>query len=169
MIAAMISAISIGTLCICASGQEADTTEPVITDNIHTETSPAVSASTSPSESETTVIQTDSETSETTAASEPQIENGWNFINNRWFYYSDGIPASGTVEIDGENYLFAPNDVLQTGWQTVNKKKYYFGSDSKMVTGLVKIDGEQYYFNDKGAMQTGFQKIGSNTYYFSST
>ena len=70
MIAAMVSAISIGTLCICASGQEVDTTEPVepvITDNIYTETSAAVSASTSLSESETTVIQTDSEVSETTA------------------------------------------------------------------------------------------------------
>ena len=141
MIAAMVSAISIGTLCICASGQEADTNEsvePVITDNIYTETSPAVSASTSLSESGTTLIQTDSETSETTAASEPQIENGWNFINSRWFYYSDGIPVSGTVEIDGENYLFAPNGALQTGWQTVKSLRKFFDYETgKPVYGWV--------------------------------
>lgn len=172
MIAAMVSAISIGTLCICASGQEADTTEPIITDNIYTETSPAVSASTSLSESGTTVIQTDSETSETTAASEPQIENGWNFINNRWFYYSDGIPASGTVEIDGENYLFAPNGALQTGWQTVKSLRKFFDYETgKVLKGdysktPIEINGVYYIISPVGRVQLGWQTINGLRIYY---
>ena len=188
MIAAMVSAISIGTLCICASGQEADTNEsvePVITDNIYTETSAAFSASTSLSESETTVIQTDSVGSETTDISDPQIENGWNLINNRWFYYSDGIPVSGTVEIDGENYLFAPNGVLQTGWQTVKSLRkffdyetgkpvygwvsdrdrlYYCTPESGKLVGMQEIEGEKYIFDNHGILQYGF--VNHNGYFY---
>lgn len=45
--------------------------------------------------------------------------DGWQLKDNRWFYYNDGVPISGIVEIDGKSYLFAPNGALKTGWQTV--------------------------------------------------
>lgn len=55
---------------------------------------------------------------------------------------------------------------MQTGWQTLDGKRYYFGTDGIARTGIQTVDGKQYCFASDGSMQTGFQAVGSQKYYF---
>ncbi|MGN1481338.1 N-acetylmuramoyl-L-alanine amidase family protein, partial [Porcipelethomonas sp.] len=195
LLSAAAATAAVGTLWICACGQEtetaADVTEPSITDVTESITEPAYSDTSVLTSAEltyeTTVSLTDAnDTTITTEVSSEESGNGWNLINGRWFYYSDGVPASGTLEIDGETYLFAPNGALKTDWQTINSLRIYFDynthspvygwidymdnlyycdKQSGKFTGMHDIDGQTYIFNEKGILQTGFIKYESNMYY----
>ena len=171
--------ISAGALCFSAYADETVVTQEV-TEAITEETIPEVSEPAQTTAAETTVstdITEEPQTSETTSASEST--DGWSLQNNRWFYYIDGAPANGIVEIDGESYLFAPNGALKTGWQTVNSIRTYFDSETHSpvygwisymgntyyndkqygkLIGMHEIDGKTYIFKDTGIMQTGFGK-----------
>lgn len=64
---------------------------------------------------------------------EANTEAGWRKENNQFYYYID--------------------DVKQSGWITVNDKKYYLGgSDSRMLIGTQVIDGKTYEFASNGAL-----------------
>ena len=182
--------ISAGALCFSVYADESvGTTEAAET--IYEETLPTAVSETMETTSAQTTVLTDvpqesetPQTSETSAVS--NLTDGWNLINDRWFYYIDDAPASGIVEIDGDFYLFAPNGALKTGWQTVNSIRTYFDSethspvygfisymgntyynDSQLgkLTGMHEIDGNTYIFKDSGIMQTGFGKYLGYVYY----
>ncbi|HAG12876.1 MAG TPA: hypothetical protein DCG49_03315 [Ruminococcus sp.] len=74
-------------------------------------------------------------------------QNGW--IQNghkRYYIEEDGSQAVGTVYIDDIPYIFAPNGVQQTGWQTVDGKRYYYDPGSgEAVFGKLQWRGEWYY------------------------
>ena len=97
--------ISAGALCFSAYADETVVTQEV-TEAITEETIPEVSEPAQTTAAETTVstdITEEPQTSESEALSESA--DGWSLQNNRWFYYIDGAPANGIVEIDGESYL----------------------------------------------------------------
>lgn len=77
---------------------------------------------------------------------------------------------NGIVKENGKTYYYK-NGKKQTGWQTINGKKYYFSTkDSNMLTGVQKI-GNKYYLLDKstGVLKdkySGLYKQNSGTYYF---
>lgn len=79
-------------------------------------------------------------------------------------------PKNGIVKENGKTYYYK-NGKKQTGWQTINGKKYYFSTkDSNMLTGVQKI-GNKYYLLDKstGVLKdkySGLYKQNSGTYYF---
>ncbi|MFT0561349.1 N-acetylmuramoyl-L-alanine amidase family protein [Bacillus cereus] len=56
--------------------------------------------------------------------------------------------------------------VKQTGWQTINNKRYYFNNDGIMQTGLVHISNSKVYLRDDGTAYTEWQVIDRKTYYF---
>ena len=74
---------------------------------------------------------------------------------------------TGWQTIDKKKDYFSKDGAMQTGWQTIDSNKYYFGKDGVMQTGLQTIDKKSYYFNKDGIMQTGWQTIDKKKYYFS--
>lgn len=121
------------------------------------------------------------------------IENN-KFITagGKTYYYKNNKKVTGLQKINGKEYFFNSDGVLQTGVQTVNGKKYYFtkntnpencfkvtGSGWKAIdgkwyfldkgnslhTGWLKDSGKWYYMNGNGVMLTGWQKINGKWYY----
>ena len=102
---------------------------------------------------------------------------GWNPLGDKTYYMDDntGKKQTGFKTIDGKKYYFNTNGVLQinkwikltktVGKETV-KQVYHTDKYGVIMTGLQKIDGEYYYFNSKGLMATDtWVKIGSKYYY----
>lgn len=83
--------------------------------------------------------------------------DGWQTVNGRRYYYQNGEAVTGTVEIDGELYLFAPNGAQQIGWQTVNGNRYYYDRDGSPLFGWVHWFGEEYYVTRENGKLTGEQ------------
>ena len=85
---------------------------------------------------------------------------------------STSSSKNGLIKENGKTYYYK-NGKKQTGWQTINGKKYYFSTkDNAMLTGVQKIGSKYYLLDSKtGALKntyTGLYKQGSNTYYFKS-
>ena len=127
---------------------------------------------------------------------------GFKKINNKAYYFwkDDGTNsgkkhlkatmATNNISLNGIPYLISSKGVINTGWQTIDGKKYYYNTSTgeaytgfktinkktyyfspkngQMAVGLNKIDDELYYFNKKGVRQTGFQTINNKKYYFQS-
>lgn len=191
--AAAAGLLCAGLLCVSAFAEENETTtEPAVTAVTEEQsdvTQPTVTdaeETTSQSSSETTVITEATSVTTVTTVPEEEFSDGWNFRNGKWFYYADGVPASGLVEIDGETYIFAPNGAFKAGWQTVNSRRTYFDYEThEPVYGWISYMGNTYYndrefgklkdmheiddntyiFMDTGIMQTGFGKYQGFMYY----
>ena len=81
-------------------------------------------------------------------SSDYSIKTGWVQINNQWRYLNPE-----TLEY------------IQSGWQTIDGKKYYF-ENYQIIKGWKKMDNLWYYFElDKGHLLTGWQKISNKWYY----
>ena len=49
-------------------------------------------------------------------------------------------------------YYFNGNGVMQTGFQTISKKRYYFNEKGVMQKGWIRVDGKQYYADKNGVL-----------------
>ena len=92
--------------------------------------------------------------------------------NNNTTNKSTSSSKNGLIKENSKTYYYK-NGKKQTGWQTINGKKYYFSTkDNAMLTGVQKIGSKYYLLDSKtGALKntyTGLYKQGSNTYYFKS-
>lgn len=100
-------------------------------------------------------------------------ENGWNFINGKWYFASssgkisqnkwekiggawyyfdkDGIMLSNTTF---DNYLLTKSGVMATnGWAKIDQNWYYATSSGKISQDKwEKVNGSWYYFDKKGIM-----------------
>lgn len=100
----------------------------------------------------------------------------WDDIGKAYFDENTGVMYLGkkTVASNGYTYFFKEGGGVETGFQTIDGKKYYFNPNSgAMTTGYTTIDGKKFYFDSKtGEMQTGFQTVtlsnGTYTFYFKS-
>lgn len=100
--------------------------------------------------------------------------NNWNDIGKAYFDETTGAMYLGkaTVKSNGYTYYFKQGGGVETGFKTVDGKKYYFSPNSgAMATGYMTIDNKKYYFDPKtGEMLTGFQTVtlsnGTYTFYF---
>jgi glucan-binding YG repeat protein/GH25 family lysozyme M1 (1,4-beta-N-acetylmuramidase) len=94
-------------------------------------------------------------------------------------YLVDGEAVTGWQDIEYSagktaRYYFGTDGVMQTGWKTIDGKRYYFGAaenDGKMKTGWQNIErasGKTYkhYFGTNGVLNTGWKTIGGKRYYF---
>ena len=103
------------------------------------------------------------------AGSSGKILYGWQKISNKWYYLgqkSAPFMATGVRTIDGKNYYFNDNGVMQTGWAQLYGNWYYFNTSGEMVYGWKKISGKWYYFDSLGVMKTGWLKLSGKWYYF---
>ena len=92
------------------------------------------------------------------------------FEGNKYYANSKGVLQTGFHTINGKRYFFSGDKirfgVMRYGWIQYNGYRYYLDSDGTVVTGYKKIDGREYMFDDQGRMNTGFVTINGNTYYY---
>lgn len=69
---------------------------------------------------------------------------------------ADVLMYGGVVEIDGFPYLYAPDGVQQTGWQTVNGKRYYYHLETgEPVFGWFEWRDGLYYLSAEEGKAVG--------------
>ena len=91
------------------------------------------------------------------SAAETEQPVGWQTENNRRYYLTeDGTRAVGITEIAGVPYVFEPNGIQQTGWQTVDGKRWYYEPETgEPVFGKLRWRGEEYYISRENGKLTG--------------
>lgn len=92
--------------------------------------------------------------------------NGWYVEDDAWYYYVDGCPQTGFLEIDGIGYHLNENGYVDTGLVEVDGLLYYFHTNGAMHHGWLLLDAGQYYFGADGAAAIGWTQINGHTYYF---
>ena len=115
------------------------------------------------------------------SSSMPVKADGWQKINNKWYYYHAGKPVSGKKFINGSWYQFGLgyyeyeyyNAYSYSGAYMITNdcdinEEFYYGSDGKRATytGWKQIGGRWYYFLNDHSMAYGLQKINGVWYYF---
>ena len=85
------------------------------------------------------------------------------------YYYKDGKPASGWVNVGHPNWIYCESDgrILKDQWlELPTGGKWYLGSDGVNYTGWNQIDGSWYYMSGPARVQYGLQTIDGQQYYF---
>ena len=118
---------------------------------------------------------------------------GMQYIGTKWYYLAPEA-KTGLFKVDGKLYYAGTDGALQSGWKTVNGKKYYFyakngtghvhheGAAGKRSVkkvfyffdpqegflryGLQELNGLYYFANSEGKLQTGFQTVNGKRMYF---
>ncbi|MGN0613867.1 MAG: CHAP domain-containing protein [Porcipelethomonas sp.] len=176
----------IGASFAAVSADEAvQTTEPASAAAEETQTTsvPVTSVVTDISSDVTSAAETEAVSSETTVSSAvtsqitssavtcpditEEIQEGWNSIDDKWFYFDGEKFLTGKQEIDGDYYVFSPNGSLRTGWQTVNSKRYYYDKETHSpVYGWIEFLGQIFYSDKENGKYCGIQAVEDNTYIF---
>lgn len=93
---------------------------------------------------------------------------GWKNTPNGYCYLlADGTYAVGETEIDGQTYLFAPNGMLQLGWQTVNDLRYYYAPNTRLPHfGWLQWRDGEYYITEEAGKSVGFTQTDRGLCYF---
>lgn len=83
------------------------------------------------------------------------ILNGWQKVDNDWYYYVDNIKQTGWLKDQGMWYYLKPDGkMMSNDWLTENGKKYYFAQNGAMKTGWIEWRHQWYYANSSGEMLT---------------
>ncbi len=97
---------------------------------------------------------------------------GWQKIEDALYYFdpSTGIMQTTNVAIDGRNYVFGEDGVLQISNNVVLRYPYddkisCYDAELKYISGWLTYDNETYYSN-YGEAQIGLQIIDNSYYYF---
>ena len=117
--------------------------------------------------------------------------DGWKQNNGYWYYYENGVMATGWKMVGGTWYYFHSNGAMATGWVSVGgtwyylypngamatnaripmasggERGYYVDGSGAMVTNAWVLMGDTwYYYGDDGLPVTGWKEIGGTWYYF---
>ena len=93
-------------------------------------------------------------------------KRGWVAERSHWYYYVNGAPATGWLNLNGTWYYLKPGTgAMATGWYKVNGTWYYSDASGAMRTGWLKQGGTWYYLHGSGAMATGWINLGGTWYY----
>lgn len=88
----------------------------------------------------------------------------------RKYRYKNGVYAKDTwLRVRGSVYHFDSQEICQTGWFTVDGKKYYGDKNTGKVAvnRVIRSDGKYYYVDKAGVMVTGsWVKTGGRRCYF---
>nr|WP_176398043.1 hypothetical protein [Bacillus cereus] len=90
--------------------------------------------------------------------------------DNGRYLNSDGTIQTGFKTIDGKKYFFKSDGELNLGWAEDGGKKYFITPDKGAHKGLLPLDDKKYFFEDDGALLTkaGVKQIGDKLHYFGS-
>lgn len=93
-------------------------------------------------------------------------KNGWQYENENWYYYEDGICRTGWFCDNGIDYYLLADGAAATGWQEINGKIRYFSETGAMRIGWLETGDGTYYMLSNGAAATGLTTVGDNQYFF---
>lgn len=94
------------------------------------------------------------------------VVNSWaDTGEGRAYLLANGSPANGLQSINSKTYYFE-NDLLRTGWLTLEDKTCYAAGDGALCSGLTAIGSANYYFSAGFAMQTGWIELEEGARYF---
>ena len=95
----------------------------------------------------------------------------WKKYGNNYRYFDkDGVMQTGWVTVDSKKYYLDPSTGLRTiGLKEIDGKSYYFVETNNAgylwTSGWKKFDGKYRYFDKDGVMLTGWQTIDGKDYY----
>ena len=100
------------------------------------------------------------------------MKTGWIFEDNKW-YYADNSGALVTewAEVNGSRYYFDASDAEYPKAMVADEKlniegqDYWFAPSGYMRTGWVYDDNEWYYIQDDGSKTAGWLEINGYWYY----
>ena len=83
------------------------------------------------------------------------VLNGWQKIDNYWYYYVNNVKQTGWLTLgNNKYYLKADGKMMSDEWLTQNNKKYYFTASGLMKKGWIEWRHQWYYTNQNGEMLT---------------
>ena len=103
---------------------------------------------------------------ENTAIQFGTVKNGWQSINNSWYYFNeDSSMHTGWLNYGGKKYYLYPDGSMATGWIYTNGHYQYLDSFGIQQFGWQMVGGKWYYMNLDGDMETGWITYGGRKYY----
>ncbi|MFK9093647.1 SpoIID/LytB domain-containing protein [Bacillus salipaludis] len=99
----------------------------------------------------------------------PIQPTGWVKANGVWYFYNNGLKATGWLKDANQWYYLNQNGVMLTGWQKVGGKWYFLKSSGAMATGWLKDQTKWYFLTPSGAMTTGWILDQGKWYYLSAS
>ena len=90
-------------------------------------------------------------------------QDGWQYINKKWYFFDDTRMVYGGYRIDGEDYFFDSTGAWvknpANGWNSISVTATYPGMDQEITkTG--------WFYIQNGKLTTDWKKIGGKWYYF---
>ena len=97
-------------------------------------------------------------------------EPGWVKKEDGYYWQKeDGtiLMESGWQTLDGKKYFLEEGGRRAEGWKEIEKQRYYFVPETgQMKLGWSTIDGKKYYFEKDGHQTIGWRSLGGKKYYF---
>lgn len=124
-------------------------------------------------------------------AVEAAVKTGWVKESGKWYFYKDGVKATGWQEWDGKLYYLNTDGTMKSNeWMidadgsiyyfrswggaykncnaVINGRSYTFGADSKMQGSQWVVKGGNWYLAKDGKIATGWQEWQGSKYYLNS-
>lgn len=119
------------------------------------------------------------------------VKTGWLKESGKWYFYKDGVKATGWQEWDGKRYYLNSDGTMKANeWMidtdgsiyyfrswggaykncnaVINGRSYTFGTDSKMQGSQWIVKGGNWYLAKDGKIATGWQEWQGSKYYLNS-
>lgn len=119
------------------------------------------------------------------------VKTGWVKESGKWYFYKDGVKATGWQEWDGKRYYLNSDGTMKANeWMidtdgsiyyfrswggaykscnvVINGRSYTFGADSKMQGSQWIVKGGKWYLAKDGKIATGWQEWQGSKYYLNS-
>lgn len=119
------------------------------------------------------------------------VKTGWVKESGKWYFYKDGVKATGWQEWDGKRYYLNSDGTMKANeWMidadgsiyyfrswggaykscnvVINGRSYTFGADSKMQGSQWIVKGGKWYLTKDGRLATGWQEWQGSKYYLNS-
>ena len=88
------------------------------------------------------------------ATSSGALAEGWEEVNGSRYYFDannaecpKSMAADEKLNIDGQDYWFAPSGYMRTGWVYDDNEWYYIQNDGSKTAGWLEINGYWYYMD----------------------
>lgn len=91
---------------------------------------------------------------------------GWQYQDQKWYFYTDGTPRTGWVRYNGLDYYLLEDGSAATGWQEINGKERYFTVTGAMRTGWLDTHDGKMYMLRNGVAATGWRTVEDKLYCF---
>lgn len=119
------------------------------------------------------------------------VKTGWVKESGKWYFYKDGVKATGWQEWDGKRYYLNSDGTMKSNeWMVdadrsiyyfrswggaykscnvvINGRSYTFGADSKMQGSQWIVKNGNWYLAQNGKLATGWQEWQGSKYYLNS-